>query len=29
MQLADGRAIALARSDRLVFVRVANQPASP
>jgi CheY-like chemotaxis protein len=29
MQLSDGRAIALARSDRLVFVRMANNSVSP
>ena len=28
MQLADGRAIAQARPDRLIFVRVSNNPAS-
>ena len=29
LQLADGRAIAQARPDRLVFVAVANHPACP
>jgi hypothetical protein len=29
LQLPDGRAIAQAKPDRMVFVRVANNPANP